>query len=156
MGNKSTHNAGDEAALDSRVIKISESVAHRLLVPREPQIRTIVIESSASESASSTAPPKPFRRDPSVIGEDVYNEFEKQDRINELQMESLSKKLKDAAKAFDQQPIASVAAASKSSSELDNVSNCLRGSNGASLNCQAEVVEFVSFVENNTYPVAAN
>jgi len=82
-------------------------------------------------------------------------EFEKQDVVNELQMKSLSKKLSEASKAFDQKPVA-IIKNSELTGDQSKVLECLKSNNGTGLNCRAEVLDFVTFVENNTYPVATN
>lgn len=85
----------------------------------------------------------------------IWQEFEKQDGINELQMKSLGKRLATAAEAFDKAPVAAVKSSNELTEEQSKVLSCLQSNNGAGLNCHADVVNFVSFVENNTYPVAA-
>jgi hypothetical protein len=75
--------------------------------------------------------------------------------VNELQMKSLGKKLNEAAKAFDKKPIAAVNKSEESIDEQSKVLSCLKSNGKAGLNCHAEVVDFVSFVENNSYPAVS-
>jgi len=84
-----------------------------------------------------------------------FQEFEKQDVINELQMKSLGKRLATAAEAFNKAPVAVVKSSNDLAAEQSKVLSCLKSNAGAGLNCHTDIGEFVSFVENNTYPVAA-